>query len=86
MKIPQMISIQKSTDNSTIIKLDKAIILYDYYMPKDKAALILSDSSISSCQAASILLNMTKDISSKILSMIPYEKAYMILYIMKKFT
>jgi hypothetical protein len=79
MNIPQIEIIPIIINTSSIIDLQKAIILSDPSMPIEKAALILSDPNIPECQAASILSNMNKDKSSAILSKMTTKQAALIL-------
>ena len=67
MSIPQNIYFPDTNNKSSIINIQKAVILSNPTMPTEKAALILSDDNISTCQAALILSSMNKDISLLIL-------------------
>lgn len=68
MNIPQIIIFPTESNKSNMLYLLKATILSDPMMPIDKAALILSDYNMSSCQAELILSSMSKETSLLILS------------------
>lgn len=84
MKIPQMINIPTNNNKSSVINFQKSIILSDYLMPSEKAAMILSDPNISDSQAAYLLLSMSKEKSLEILSKMINNKASIVSSIMKK--